>query len=272
MLSITSDFRRSTGSARPYLERIASAGFTHIHFCHHWNTDFSYFDVEIEEIDRWLLAYKLRLLDLHGSSGVEKCWMSPVEYERLAGIELVKNRIRMTARLGGDAVVMHLDAEPIEEGKNREFWERLHATLDSLAPSAQIHGVRIALENLAPGNFATIERVFTAYPPDYVGLCYDSGHGNITGDGLDCLERLANRLIVTHLHDNDGMDDQHKPLFSGTVDWDRLAEIIAHSDYKKCLSVEVSMRESDFTEETTFLEHVFATGTRFSQMVERQRA
>ena len=31
----------------------------------------------------------------------------PVEYERLAGVELVKNRIYMSSILGGDAVVLH---------------------------------------------------------------------------------------------------------------------------------------------------------------------
>ena len=40
MLSITSDYFQSAGDALPYLQRIAEAGFTHVHWCHEWATDY----------------------------------------------------------------------------------------------------------------------------------------------------------------------------------------------------------------------------------------
>ena len=39
-LSITTDYAKDTGDPSPYLKRIADAGFSHIHWCHHWSTDF----------------------------------------------------------------------------------------------------------------------------------------------------------------------------------------------------------------------------------------
>ncbi len=128
--------------------------------------------------------------------------------------------------------------------------------------------MRIALENLTDGNFTTVRRVLGEYPSDVVGLCYDSGHGNITGDGFEQLERVKDRLISLHLHDNDGIGDDHLPLFGATVDWLKLAGIIARSSYTKMVSLEVSMRHSDSDDEILFLQHCHAGGTRFAQMIE----
>ena len=108
MLSITSDYCQSTGNPEPYLRRIARAGFSHVHWCHQWNTDFFYSKPEIEQIAAWFEEYQLSLLDLHASHGQEKNWGSEHEYARLAGVELVKNRIEMATRLGGEVIILHL--------------------------------------------------------------------------------------------------------------------------------------------------------------------
>ena len=266
MVSMTTDYAEDRGWARPYLRRIADAGFTHVHWCQHWCTDFAYFDCEIEQIARWMKEYGLGLTDLHGSSGEEKCWTSLREYERLAGVELVGNRIGMTAKLGGDVVIMHTGVEPDAEAARETFWSHLFKSLDALEPVAREHGVRIAIEN---GDFDLIEKLLAKYSPDYLGLCYDSGHGNLLPDGLDRLDGLKDRLISIHLHDNDGASDQHKLLFSGTTDWPRLARIIAESSYAKWVSLETTMHNSAITEETEFLARGFEVAARFADMVDR---
>ncbi len=87
MLSLTTDYASSKGCPESALRRIAEAGFTHVHWCHQWNTDFLYGHAEIAQIGRWLAEFGLGLLDLHASAGVEKNWVSAREYERLAGVE-----------------------------------------------------------------------------------------------------------------------------------------------------------------------------------------
>ena len=101
--------------------------------------------------------YSLKLLDLHASVGPEKNWFSANEWERQAGVELVKNRLEMTARLGGDAVVMHYPKEPDNEPVRR--------SLDELEGFARQTGVRIALEN---GSFDAVEPLAGQVFP---GLC-----------------------------------------------------------------------------------------------------
>jgi len=255
-MSVATDYAADIGDPSPYLRRIADAGFTHIHWCHQWNTDFLYADCEIEQIGCWLREFGLRLLDLHASDGREKRWASPREYERQAGVELVRNRIDMTARLGADVIVMHIPAAPGNEA--------LRQSLDELRPYARERGVCIAVEN---GVFDAIEWVLENYESDYVGLCYDAGHGNMIDDGLDRVEALKDRLIAVHLHDNDGAADQHKPLFSGILDWPRLAGIIAASAYAKPINMEVGIRNAGIEDEVAFLAHLVETGTRFADMV-----
>src|SRR4030066_2396333 len=152
MLAITSDYYRSIGDPRPSLKRIADAGFTHIHWCHHWNTDFLYSDHEIEEIKRWFKEYGLSLLNLHASHGNEKYWISHRNYQRLAGIGWVRNRIRMTAKLGGNVIILHIPTTEPKETRPPKL-KQIRKSLDQLEPFARSHSMQIALENMTGDDF-----------------------------------------------------------------------------------------------------------------------
>jgi len=147
MLSITPTTLKSYGNPQPYLERIAAAGFTHIHWCHHWNTDFLYSEPEIDQVARWLAEYNLHMLNLHASQGKEKYWCSFLEYQRQAGVELVQNRIHMAAWLGADVVIIHVPSEAGVDVR-QELLDPVRHSLDELLPFAKSHGVRIAVENM----------------------------------------------------------------------------------------------------------------------------
>ena len=285
LLSITTDYKLDQGDPQPFLRAIAEAGFSHIHWCHQWNTDFVYHPSEIDQIGQWLKAYGLQLADVHGSEGREKFWYSPLEYARLAGVELVKNRLDFAAQLGADAVVMHAyppTKHPELARFNGIIWDQLRKTLDALQPYAMERGVRIALENLidfrgvdagavtraeAADNFDLILQVYAHYPPEFIGFCYDSGHAILGHSRMDRLAPLMSRLAVLHLHDNDGQGDLHRLTFDGVVDWDLAAELIAESPYTKPMSYEVSMRNAGIPEEKAFLAQAYTTGARFADMV-----
>jgi sugar phosphate isomerase/epimerase len=264
MLSVATDYAHDKGCPEKDLRQIAEAGFTHIHWCHQWNTDFVYSAPEIDQIALWLKDFGLSLNDLHASEGMEKCWTSLREYERLAGVELVKNRIEMTARLGADVIIMHASDQSEAKDLGEAFWTQLWKSLDELEPCAREHGIRIAIEN---GSFLVIGKALERYAPDYVGFCYDSGHGSMDDDGLGQAEAIKDRLIAVHLHDNDGNRDLHNPVFSGTIDWPRLARMVASSSYTKPVSMELTVQNSGFDDEMAFLRHVHATGTELAQMV-----
>lgn len=268
MISIATDYQRDTGNPYPHLRGIAEAGFSHVHWCHHWNTDFLYSTPETDQIADWLDDLGLAVTDLHASAGNEKAWASAQEYQRLAGVELVANRLQMTARLQSDVVVLHIPGEPEEKAARAQYWERVRRSLDALALHSHATGVRIAFENGGTTeSWLPVTTVLSEYAPDFVGLCYDSGHGNLSGDGLDQLTRHADRLIAIHLHDNDGSGDQHRLPFMGTVEWGRLCELIGQSSYGKWVNLEVSQARSGYEDTPAFLAEARAIAERLSGLV-----
>ena len=65
-LSITTDYVSSTGSPEQPVRLIGEAGFTHLHWCHHFTGDFAYMPCEIDAIRRLMAANNVKLLDVHG--------------------------------------------------------------------------------------------------------------------------------------------------------------------------------------------------------------
>ena len=107
-IALNTDFLTSRLSPEKYLRLTSEAGFTHLHWCHQWNTDYLYSASEIDQYKKWLKQYGLKLLDIHGSMGQEKLWYSTEEYQRKAGVELVLNRIIMLDELEGSVLAPYV--------------------------------------------------------------------------------------------------------------------------------------------------------------------
>ncbi len=254
-IAVNTDFLRGTGSPETYLRLIAEAGFTHLHWCHQWNTDFLYSSFEIAQYRKWLAAYGLKLLDIHGSAGVEKQWFSPEEYRRRSGVELVVNRVVMLRELEGiGCVIMHAPSRrtrgmsPEDERALPARIDAVKRSLDELVPALEKYDARIAVENLRNDSFEVIAEIMAAYPAERVGITLDTGHANIDEcRGLDRMEKLKDRLQALHLNDNDTSGDQHQPPFYGTVDWERVAKLVGTSSYTgRPASFELAMRNTPF--------------------------
>jgi sugar phosphate isomerase/epimerase len=206
----------------------------------------------------------LPMYDLHAPVGVEKNWVSAVEYRRRAGVEIIKNRVEMCRTLGGSVVVTHI---PEHIAQNLGDWCQLKTSFAELEGFCAHRGVRIAVENRPSDDFAGILELFAEYGSNYLGLCYDSGHGNIGGAGLAHLASVQERLISVHLHDNDGVYDQHKPVFTGTIDREALARIVAEFPYRGLLTFETDMKFPGFEGEHEFLAATHRDGPRLREMI-----
>lgn len=254
-IAISTSILCSTGSPETYLRLIAEAGFTLLHWGHQWDTDFLYGSSEIAQCRKWLKQYDLELLDIHGSEGVEKQWFSPEEYRRQAGVELVLNRVVMLRELGGSGcVMMHLPpnraikSTPEDERLLPARVDALKRSLDELLPALEKYDGRIAVENRRNDSFRVIAEVMANYPAERLGITLDTGHANIDeGRGLDRMEKFKDRLLALHLNDNDAVGDLHQPPFYGTLDWERVAKLVASSAYAgRPASFELTMRNTPF--------------------------
>lgn len=281
-IAVNTDFFEDVNSPELYIRLAAEAGFSHLMWCHQWNTDFLYSKSELEQIKCWLKTYNIALQDVHGTDGREKCWYDAEEYRRRAGVELVVNRMIMLKELDGSGtLVMHpprfnVCDTPEKTAVTRERAKSIRRSLDELMPLLEKYDVRIALENLPHGNWEILSGLLDDYPAERIGFCFDSGHCNILRrTHYTESEKYASRIIALHLHDNDGSGDQHQSPFTGTFNWEWLAGILKQINYSMPLNFEISCRKSSFYNPETadpvpdirrFLADAMERCTRFAQM------
>lgn len=256
-IALNTDYLASTGDPEKYLNFMAEAGFTHVHWCHQWNTDFLYSPSELSQYKKILKRNGLTLLDIHGSSGQEKCWCSTDEYCRKAGVDLVINRMEMLVELEGEGVLMmhapYCGELASEDVKKRILPPQIEAqmrSLDELIPAMDRYNVKIALENLPADTFEILPQYLNEFPAEWIGVTFDSGHANmISRAGLELIRNVKDRIEALHLHDNDSSGDQHQPPFYGNIDWANIVKLIRESSYSttgRPLSFELVMRNTPF--------------------------
>jgi sugar phosphate isomerase/epimerase len=216
-----------------------------------------------------LERYGLGLTDLHGSDGIERRWTATEEDRRRAGVELVRNRMELTAALGGDVIVMHIEPHAGDAPWDEIYWRQLFRSLDELRSVSKENGVRVAVEL---GQCDALDKVLANYEPEFVGFCYDTGHGNRRPDGPGWLEKHLDRLLSIHLQDNDKSGDQHRIPVHGSVDWPRVMGLVARSSYRKWVSLECSMENEPYADEAQFLRAAFRAAVRLAEMLGQYRA
>jgi sugar phosphate isomerase/epimerase len=276
-LAVSSLFSHAE-NPRDALSDIAAFGhFEYVMWHHGMHATELYTKEEAEQIASWLKHFGLKVRDVHGTHGKGACW-SPDENIRMTGVALLKNRVDLATQLDAKVVTMHIPREPKEPEKREAYRTVLYKTLDEMEPYAQERNILIALENLHYpewDDFTSIRAILTQYRSEYLGVCYDSGHGNLCSNGLEQLETLKDRLIAIHLNDNLGNrgktapeEDRHMLLYTGTVNWLDIAKAIATSSYNGPMSMEIGRRNHPRMSIPEFLEAAYKTGIRFAGEVE----
>lgn len=242
------------------LKQIAEAGFTHMHWCYDWTGDYLYAKSEMQQIREWMDQYGLKAKSLHASRGSDwegdtmqrhyrKDYTSTVEYNRIAGVEIVQNRVELAYVLGASEIVLHMYLPFKEFEKNPEskevFYGQVYRSLDELLPFCRERKVRICVENLyeSPGDLQIeqFERLFSRYEADFLGLCLDTGHANLVwGNAFisEFADRFKDRLYSIHMHDNfgwgsrPGCNDAHMLPGECGIDWSSLMSVLRKSAYE----------------------------------------
>jgi sugar phosphate isomerase/epimerase len=174
---------------------------------------------------------------------------------RSAAEELVRRAIVVSGRLGVRWMAMHAGTA---WDANRFLALSKSRNIDWFGPIAEFaagHGVGIAIENmqerLAEGRMkprrrytAGIEEqcdLIDSLAMDNVGAVWDFGHANITGyDQVQCLEFLGARLKALHVHDNNGLYDDHTLPFLGSIDWPPIMVALRRLGYTGDFSFETA--------------------------------
>ena len=284
MLAMTTDFHgqsRNSADLKNTLKRIANAGFSHTHWCHEFNSCYIYSVYEMLQIKEWHREFDLLVKGVHASIGERgsdlKNYISTNDYNRMAGLDLVKNRVDMAQILETDAIVLHFDFpwDCVSAGKVPDVQlTPVFKSLDELEPYCVTRGVKLCLEN-SGGSPALCNPVYDIlykrYSGDFLGLCFDTGHANSCRDNcLEYAQRYNDRLFMIHVDDNHAESDEHTLPFEGVFDWEGFAPVLARSPYKFPILLEPIYREKE-QDDTAWLKKAFELGNRFAAMVEKHR-
>lgn len=149
---------------------------------------------------------------------IRKDYTSENEYLRLAGVDLLKNRIDLCSVIGASVMVLHMQLpymmfEEDPEGKKR-YYQQVFKSFDETREYARAAGVRIALENMicTPQKYQDeqFDLMFDRYDDDFLGFAYDSGHCALMcrEDMYHFLKKYYKRMYATHLQDNESISDE----------------------------------------------------------------
>ncbi len=286
-LAIATDFHGESAGfedVERLLKNIAEAGFSHIHWCHEWDGDYTYSKYEMEQIKEWMECCHLKAKSLHASKGTKRDvnvrgaqyrrdYTASRECCRKAGVELIKNRVDLAAFIGAAEIVLHLYVPFISIQKGElttvEFYENIEKSMDELMPYCLEKGVRICIENMfdMPEKYMTQQWdwVMEKYPSRFLGFCFDTGHAYMLWRERmpEIIRRYGERIYSVHLHDNYGTVDYHMLPGEGDIDWAEVMSALSESAYELPLTMEVGGCKED---EKEYLARAYEAGERLNQM------
>jgi sugar phosphate isomerase/epimerase len=184
----------------------------------------------VHELARWLEANHLTLHSVHspmdragrrGRDGAAPISIAePEKLRRIEAVDEIKRALDVAERIPFRYLVQHLGTgrEPLD-GRHQDA---AFNSLEYLVVFAAQRGVKIALEN-TPGELSSPDALMDFLRQTRLadlGLCFDAGHARL-GDGVEeGFERMRERIVTTHIHDNHGDHDDHLVPFEGSIDWD----------------------------------------------------
>ena len=152
-----------------------------------------------------------------------------------------------------------------------------------LAETAAKYDVRINLENMfvnhnkkvysailneAHEAAAYVDELNEAAGKEIFGFCFDVGHSLLVGNDVRrYMDVMGKRITAFHVHDNNGLDDQHLAPYMGVNDWDRFVDGLRDIGFDRTLSFETfniwNVMEPEVAKE--MMKVIAKAGRRFSE-------
>jgi sugar phosphate isomerase/epimerase len=149
---------------------------------------------------------------------------SPIKELRDAAYALHEKSITFARKIGASHVVLHpgfCGSSAFDKARARRL---ARESAEKLARKAKALGLRLAFENVGyhGSSIYTEEEFCHALDglDETLGYLIDTGHAHINHWDVPALiDRLKDRLLGVHLHDNNAGGDDHLPIREGTLDW-----------------------------------------------------
>jgi|HubBroStandDraft_6_1064221.scaffolds.fasta_scaffold16000_4 sugar phosphate isomerase/epimerase len=195
----------------------------------------------IKELSGWLEERGMELHSMHSptqrdtagrhESGTPISISDGERVRRLDAVDEVKRAIDVAERIPFKYLVQHMGSS--RQSNDPRFIDAAFNSLEHLAIFAKQRGVTIALENTPSelGAPLTLQNFIKETHLNDLRFCFDTGHANIEGGIPAAFESMREKVVTTHVHDNDGEDDEHLMPYEGKIDWAATLQLFAEAPH-----------------------------------------
>lgn len=210
-------------------------------------------------------AENLGLLQETSHSTIPSC--SSIWNNTLAGekfVDVLKLNIDNCSILDIPILVVHIqpnfsETPSFEIGLNR---------LKTIVKYAKDRNVKIAFENINSAEY--LYKTLEYFDDDNVGFCYDCGHEACHTNGERYLPKIGERLLCTHIHDNDNKSDMHLIPFDGQIDFVRIADELRGCNYNGNITLELTYGNyENKLSKFEFLKKSYAAAERLKNLIDK---
>lgn len=207
---------------RERIRGIRRAGFDSVMFW--WGDEFEATDGNRYDLIRWAFDEGLSVNTNHFPSFHADYLWRPERQE-----EYIRQLIRALEDCGRYSVenlVLHTTRTVITPPYNESGLN----CLARVVRVAEREGVNLALENTRFPAYN--DYIYRNISSPRLRLCYDTGHENVYTRGTDILAMFGDRLSTTHIHDNNGLADEHHIIGEGCIDFPPIFKRLAERNVK----------------------------------------
>ena len=162
-------------------------------------------------------------------------------------LDAYRRAIRVSQALGADILLTHdIDIPDAKDPLHTEKRGALLMNLKDIAVYAGHRNIRIAVENLVYGYHRVPTRLVALVEElgqENIGICIDTGHRNPSGNPAQAILTVGKHLFTTHIHDNDGKQDEHLLPTRGNIDWSGVMQALQEINYPGVFVYELTRSE-----------------------------
>lgn len=174
-------------------------------------------DVFLEHADSFEMTYSLH------SSIADTNIAAVNDRMREASLAELSSEMDACRRMGIGLITVHPGIYNLVCGALRErSIECAKASMKELDRMSSDMGVTVAIENMPNPPFMlgrTADELEHLLEGTDLGVCFDIGHANTTGQTERMLETFSDRMVNVHIHDNMGDTDAHMTMGEGMIDF-----------------------------------------------------
>jgi sugar phosphate isomerase/epimerase len=179
---------------------------------------------------------------------------SPYENVRKGWVEESRRAIDIAEELGIKLVNFHFDSVPSmllgDRRTRKKIFDNYVKSLTELVEYGKGRGVKVMLENGAFTKEFSDVAVYknVAGRVKDLGVHLDVGHAFIhggMGNVVRFIRTFRKRIVHVHVHDNYGREDDHLPLGTAKIDYEKIAKELKKIGYSGAITFEVFTMDRD---------------------------